>query len=135
MSRRKILLLSLLFCVTAAPVVYAQTQYSIKEMTPDVQTALENRRNRYEDLKILKQNGLVGENNRGYVDALTEDASAKELVTAENKDRKIIYETIVEQNDLQGALETIEKTFAQVQREKADAGDKIQMENGDWATK
>ncbi len=115
--------------------LFADGKYDIKEMTPAVKTALENRRDRFDDLKAFKVQGIIGENNRGYVEALTSDSAAQRLVDAENKDRKVIYQTIEEQNNLSGALETIEKVFAQVQREKSNPGDKIQTEDGQWVTK
>ena len=43
---------------------------------------------------------------------------------------------IVEQNDLgEGALATVEKVFAGVQRDKASAGEKIQDASGQWTAK
>ena len=110
--------------------------YDIKEMTPEVKAALDNRRNRFEQLRNFKEKGIIGENNRGYVEALLDDAEAKALVEAENQDRKFIYKTIVQQNNLPtDALATIEGVFAQVQRDKASPGDKIQDTNGQWITK
>ncbi len=114
---------------------FAEGKYEIKEMTPAIKTALENRKDRFNDLKALKAQGSVGENNRGYVEALKNDAQTQQLVDSENQDRKLIYKAIEEQNNLNGALETIEKVFAQVQRDKANPGDKIQDENGNWVTK
>lgn len=115
--------------------VLAEGKYDIKEMTPEVKTALENRRGRFEELKNLKAQGIVGENNRGYAEVLGDDSSARTLVENENADRGVIYKTIEVQNNLSGALETIEKVFAQVQRDKASPGDKIQTEDGRWVTK
>ena len=114
---------------------FADGKYDIKEMTPEAKTALENRRDRFDRLKELKAKGAVGENNRGYVEALSDDPDAKSLVEEENQDRRIIYKTIETQNNLSGAMETIEKVFAQVQRDKASPGDKIQTEDGNWVTK
>ncbi len=114
---------------------FAQAQYEIKEMTPEVKGALENRRNRFDQLKALKAQGIIGENNRGYVEVLSDGPASRELAEQENKDRSLIYRTIEEQNNLSNALETIEKVFAQVQRDKASPGDKIQTEDGQWTTK
>ena len=113
----------------------AQAKYSIKQMTPEVTQSLDNRRDRFEKLRGLKKSAIVGENNSGYVVLLKEDGQAKEIVAAENSDRKIIYETIVQQNDLKDALSTIEKVFAQVQRDKSEGGDQIQQEDGSWSVK
>ena len=115
--------------------VLAQAKYQIKQMTPEVTAALEGRRSRFDILSALKVQGAVGENNHGYVEVLSQNNDAQSIADAENKDRKVIYETIAKQNGLEGALETIEKVFAQVQREKAAAGSKVQDNEGNWITK
>ena len=131
----------LLFCLLTGMVMLSsttgrgETQYKIQEMTPEVQAALDGRKARFEELRALKDKGIIGENNSGYVEALSDDQQAKDLVRAENKDRKFIYKTIEQQNNLTDAMETIEKVFAQVQHDKAIAGDKIQDNNGQWVTK
>lgn len=114
---------------------FAQAQYNIKEMTPQVQAALDARKSRFDQLRDLKNKGLVGENNHGYVEALSDDPSSKALVDAENKDRRFIYKTIEDQNNLTEAMDIIEEVFAQVQRDKANPGDKIQEDNGQWVNK
>jgi len=129
-----ILLTSSLVMTRPLP-VGADVKYSIKEMTPEVTAALENRRNRYEKLREIKSQGIIGENNRGYVELLVDDQAAKTLLEAENKDRKVIYQTIADQNGLTNALATIEKVFAQEQRERAQPGEKIQTEDGQWVVK
>lgn len=115
--------------------VLSGAQYEIKEMTPEVKAALENRRNRFEELQAFEARGVLGENNHGYIEVLEDDSRARALAEAENKDRKLIYQTIEQQNNLTNALETIEKVFAEVQREKASPGKKIQLEDGRWVTK
>jgi uncharacterized protein YdbL (DUF1318 family) len=114
----------------------ALAQYDIKTITPDVKAALEARKGRFSELKALKAKGLVGESNRGYVEAISGGADVKALVNAENKDRKAVYQAIVEQNELgDGVLATVEGVFAGVQRDKAVAGEKIQEPSGNWVTK
>ena len=128
---KKIVMGGLMLVMTTGA-VFAQT-YDIKEMTPAVKAALAARKDRFGELKEQKTGGLVGETNHGYVAALGGGAEVKALVVAENRDRKAIYEAIVEQNDLgSGALETVEKVFAAVQRGKADRGEKVQDESGNW---
>jgi uncharacterized protein YdbL (DUF1318 family) len=117
----------------AAVSLPAQATYDIKEMTPAVKSALDGRKARFADLKEMKSKGMVGENNRGYVQKLGGGKEVDALVSAENKDRKAVYEAIVEQNKLgSGALATVEKVFAGVQRGKADPGDKVQDASGRW---
>ena len=114
---------------------YAESEYTIKEMTPEIEEALENRRDRYEQLREYKTKGFIGENNQGYVDALSDLEEIILIIDDENKDRKIIYQTIAEQNNLKEALSTIESVFAQVQRDRAEPEDMIQLEDGTWAAK
>ena len=113
----------------------AAEQYSIKQMTPEVQSALDGRRERYQRLEDLKGQGLVGEDNRGYVQAFGNDPAVIAVVDAENQDRRIIYQTIAQQNHLTGALQTIEQVFAQEQRDRARSGVKVQEPDGSWTTK
>ena len=132
---RTALFVSFLSVSLFAKPLYAEIKYDIKEMTPAVQTALENRKNRFEELRKFKSQGIVGENNSGYAELLLDNRPAKDLVNAENRDRETIYRAIEEQNNLKDALMTIEKVFAQVQRDKAISGEKVQNENGTWYTK
>lgn len=115
--------------------VKAEGTYSLKEMTPAIQQALENRRDRFEALKALKVKVEIGENNRGYLESFVDSKDVKAMVDAENADRKVIYSAIAEQNALTGAVDVIEKVFGQVQRDKALPGDKIQNESGAWIIK
>lgn len=110
-------------------------QYDIKEMTPTIQTALENRRDRYEVLERLKDAGKIGENNSGYIEVFSSDETVSTTAQAENVDRRVIYTAIAEQNGLMDALQTIEKVFAEVQRNKAGSGQSIQLPGGEWVTK
>lgn len=123
--------LSLMVC-GALP---AFAQYEIKELTPAVKKSLDQRRERFEEIRDLKAAGVIGENNQGYLDVLIDHQRAAELVRAENYDRLIIYKTIIEQNNLRGALATVEAVFAKVQAEKAESGEMIQNESGFWEKK
>ena len=120
-------------CVTTSS--FAESKYNIKEMTPEVQTALDNRKGRFDKLSALKAKGIIGENNRGYVEALASDPEAKGLTDQENQDRKVIYTVIEKQNNLSDALDMIEKAFAETQRERAASGEKVQNPDGSWVTK
>ena len=135
MKQLKILLAFIFLARTPTLPVWAQAKYSLKEITPVVQAALDGRRDRFNQLAALKTKGVVGENNRGYVEVVGSDPSAQSIVQAENKDRAVIDKTIAEQNGLMRQLDVIEKVFAQVQRDKAQAGEKIQNDSGQWVTK
>ena len=129
-------IISCLMLVAFSATAWAQATYDIKEMTPAVKAALESRRARFENLKALKAQRFIGENNQGYVQVLTGGPATKEIADAENADRSLIYRTIVKQNDLPSkALKTVEEVFAGVQRDKAASGDQIQTPEGDWVAK
>ena len=84
--------------------------YDIQELTPAVKAALDSRRERFEQVRAYKEKGVIGENNHGYVELLSEDSGAKALVEAENMDRRLIYKAIVEQNNLASSeLEKVEQ--------------------------
>jgi len=124
-----------LVILAVASVCFA-ADYDYKTMTPDIEKALKNRQSRYHQLQSLKQEGVVGENNKGYVTDLKNNAAAATLTAAENRDRRVLYEALAEQNKLgnTGLLE-VQKAFADVQREKAGPGDMVQSSSGDWKKK
>ncbi len=111
-------------------------QYDLKQLTPTIQKALDGRKARYDELRKLKSQGAVGEDNQGFVKALAAEPTAQQVVQAENTDLQVIYQAIVEQHELgpQG-LGAVKIAFAEVQREKAQAGDRIQLPSGEWTTK
>ena len=124
-----------LFVLTAASFCFA-ANYDYKTMTPDIEKALKNRQSRYQQLQQLKQEGMIGENNKGYVANLKNNASAAALTDAENRDRRVMYEALAEQNKLGGSgLLEIQKAFAEVQSDKAGAGDMVQSLSGSWEKK
>ena len=130
--KTKILKISAVLLLAFQPFVLAGS-YDLKEMTPEVNRALENRKNRYSDLQSAKASGLIGENNQGLVSSLK---GPTPLVSAENSDRSVIYQAIVEQNGFgPGGLAQVQQVFADVQREKARPGDFIQSSSGQWEQK
>jgi uncharacterized protein YdbL (DUF1318 family) len=119
--------------LTCSPLAWAGA-YDIKEMTPEIQQSLSGRQARYGQLKQLKSSGAIGENNEGYVEALSGPGNS--VASAENADRRVIYSAIVQQNNLGGSgLAQVQKVFAEVQRDKATAGESIQLASGEWTKK
>lgn len=124
-----------LVLLTATQISFA-ADYDFKEMTPEIEQALKSRQTRYQLLQSFKREGDVGENNTGYVTDLKDNATAAALTADENRDRRVIYEALAKQNALgnTGLLE-IQRAFAEVQNEKAGAGDMVQSSSGDWKKK
>ena len=115
---------------------YAEGGYDLKEITPQVQAALNGRSSRYRQLAGMKAIGKVGEDNEGHVKNLCNCNNVDALVSAENRDREVIYQAIVTQNNLPAnSIYTVRSVFADVQNEKAKPGEKVQLQNGEWVTK
>lgn len=84
-------------------------------------------------IKALKKDGIVGENNKGYLAFIGDSRSKEDVVAAENADRKTVYQAIAEQ---QGT--TIEKVGARRAlqiAETAQPGEWLQRPTGEWYQK
>lgn len=110
--------------------------YDLKEITPQVQEALDSRKSNYGQLQNFKSEGAVGEDNQGFAKVLKDSAEANALVQAENENRQVIYQAIVDQNSLgPNGMSNVRSVFAEVQRGKARPGDYIQDRSGNWTQK
>ena len=120
---------------------YAQADINIT--TPNIRALKEKMKKRFDALKPLYENGVIGETNDGLVSirslnglGLKEKADAKKLVEAENEDREDLYAEIVEANDLPpDSVPQIKDLFANSWRKDAEKGWWIQKDNGDWVQK
>jgi len=115
---------------------YAEGGYDLKEITPEIKTALDGRAARFSRLAVLKQSGKAGEDNEGHVKNLSGDPETAGIVADENRDREVIYRAIVAQNNFpSNVIYTVRSVFAEVQHKKARTGEKIQLASGEWVTK
>ncbi|HXV27661.1 MAG TPA: DUF1318 domain-containing protein [bacterium] len=138
LTRKRLMpvLLILASLCSSLPAAWAEANYDIKQMTPAIQQALHNRQDRYANLQSLKAQGILGEDNQGFVAALKSSPEASSMALAENNDRLVIYQAIVDQNQLgQAGLAKVKQVFAEVQREKARRGDYVQLASGEWTQK
>ena len=88
---------------------------------------------RYPQIKAFLQKGIVGENNKGYLKLLKNDANAKKIVEAENNDRKIIYTAIAKQQN--ATPELVGKRRAIMIAKRASKGYMLQDAKGKWYKK
>ena len=115
-----------------------EQEYRLQTKAPAVQKVLNNRKARTPEIQTLKTQGLIGENNRGLIEALKPvlTPKGKNLIEAENHDRKFIYETVVAQNHLgPEGLAKVEEQYAKTRRERAKKGDRVQLSSGKWVRK
>ena len=81
----------------------------------------------------LKERGIIGENNQGYLEYPKGGNEQKAVVDAENADRKAIYEAIAKKQDTD-AGHVGQRRALQI-AEKAKPGEWLQDENGQWKKK
>ena len=146
--RKRNFSLTMIFVLLAfvIPLTEAATDYRLKTVTPSVRQALNHRKIRSHKLQALKAQGMIGENKLGFVQVLKSKSwfarvfkssdKAKILVQRENRDRKIIYNAIVQQNQLKpDQIAEVKKEFAKIRRDRAKQGDLIQDSRGKWIRK
>ncbi|HPA18179.1 MAG TPA: DUF1318 domain-containing protein [Verrucomicrobiae bacterium] len=99
-----------------------------------------SRRTRMEEIQNLKNNRIVGENNKGYLAQREIPSSWKgqedyirRIVDAENNDRQVLYSE--KSRNEKKPFEEVEKIHAQQWREKSFTGEWIQTPEGEWRQK
>ena len=108
--------------------------------------AIQNRKFNKDDIDEFKRKGLVGENNRGFLEARPSpelDANPElaklvtRLVAEDNQDRQTIMGRVMEVNEeLQKAgKEEVYAVFAKMNRESAEHDTWIQQPDGTWVKK
>jgi uncharacterized protein len=81
----------------------------------------------------LKAKGIVGENNRGFLEFVGGQREKPEVVKAENEDRAVVYAAIAKQQGV--SAELVGQRRAAQLRELANPGEWLQNEGGEWVKK
>lgn len=81
----------------------------------------------------LKNKGIIGEDNRGFLQFIGSKKESQEIVTAENDDRKMVYEAIAAQEG--STAEAVGIRRALQISEIAGPGDWLQDSAGKWYKK
>jgi hypothetical protein len=99
----------------------------------DADTIKERMKARLPEIISLKNQGVIGENNKGFLEFVGSARPNPALVADENKDRLAVYEAIAKQS---GATAQVvgERRAIQI-TEGADAGDWLQDAGGKWFQK
>ena len=84
-------------------------------------------------IKELKAEGIVGEDNKGYVQFVGAKEEKADVIAAENKDRKTVYEAIAKQQGT--TAELVGKRRALQIAKKAAPGEWVQDAGGKWIQK
>jgi uncharacterized protein YdbL (DUF1318 family) len=118
-------------------------EVDVNVSTPAIRALKESLRARFQTLRPYFDKGVLGHNIAGYIEireaaglSLKEKAELNTLVGAQNKDRKNLYEEIVQANKLgSDAVPRVEKIFSDSRRAKSRPGWWIQQDNGQWVKK
>lgn len=81
----------------------------------------------------MKQQGIIGENAKGYLEYVSTDRSNKDVVDSENRDRKEVYSIIAKQQGV--SIEKVEQLRAVQIVQKAVPGEFLKREDGSWYKK
>lgn len=84
-------------------------------------------------IEMLKDKGIIGENNQGYLEFIGSDRSESDVVNAENADRKKVYSAIAKHQGV--TVELVGKRRAIQIAQRAKPGQWLQKENGQWYQK
>ena len=94
----------------------------------------ERMRDRLPAIAELKQQGIVGENNAGYLEFVNKNKAKKEgLIEEENSDRRTVYQAIAQKTGT--SVEKVGQRRAIQIAEKAEPGEWLQNEKGKWYQK
>jgi hypothetical protein len=126
--KKKRILLGLLAVVVVAGWVLPAGVFA-----QDINKIKQRMLNRLPKIVKLKEKGIVGENNSGYLEFVGEKKDGKEIVESENDDRRKIYKFIAEKQNT--SIDVVEKHRAAQIEMKADKGDWLQDANGNWYQK
>nr|WP_319393405.1 YdbL family protein [uncultured Desulfobacter sp.] len=81
----------------------------------------------------LKNRGIVGETNTGYLGFVTAKRAKQDVVAAENEDRKAIYNQIATQQNV--SVKLVQKRRAESLFSNGTKGHYYQNEAGEWIKK
>jgi hypothetical protein len=84
-------------------------------------------------IKSLKDKGIVGENNKGYLEFVGQKKEKADVVNAENNDRKLVYGAIAKQQGT--TVDLVGKHRAIQIANKAQPGEWLQDAQGKWHKK
>ncbi len=88
---------------------------------------------RQPQISTLKAKGIIGENNLGYLEYRGQKKPQKELLKAENQDRKTVYIAIARQQNT--STENVGRRRAAQIAKRAPAGTWLQNATGKWYRK
>ena len=90
-------------------------------------------KNRLPVIRALKAEGIIGENNKGYLEFISGNKAEADVVNAENSDRREVYNDIAKQQGT--TVDLVGKRRAIQIAKRAIPGQWLQDESGKWYQK
>ena len=102
----------------------------ISALADDIKARMKNR---LPVIKELKAQGVVGEDNKGYLQFVGGKQAKPDVVAAENKDRQTVYAAIAKQQGT--TAELVGQRRALQIAKRANKGEWVQDKSGKWIKK
>jgi uncharacterized protein YdbL (DUF1318 family) len=102
----------------------------ISALADDIKARMKNR---LPVIKELKAQGIVGEDNKGYLQFVGGKQAKPDVVAAENKDRQTVYAAIAKQQGTTADL-VGQRRALQISK-RANKGEWVQDASGKWLQK
>ena len=118
------------FMMTLTFVLMGFFVVAVSASADDIKTRMKKR---LPVLKELKAKGIVGEDNKGYVQFVGAKKEKADVIAAENKDRKTVYAAIAKQQGT--TAELVGKRRAMQIAKKANPGEWVQDASDKWIQK
>lgn len=104
---------------------------SVTVFAQDIKTRMKER---LPIINTLKADGIIGENNKGFLEFVGGKQDRAETVKAENTDRAAVYEAIAKQQNTTSEL-VGKRRALQIVSEVAKPGEWVQDSGGKWVKK
>ncbi len=90
-------------------------------------------KNRLPTIVKMKQQGIVGENSKGYLEYVSANRVNQDIIDSENRDRQQVYTNIAKEQGV--PIEKVEQLRAAQIVQKAASGEFLKKEDGSWYQK
>jgi uncharacterized protein YdbL (DUF1318 family) len=116
--------------------LFVSYAYAEEGMSPQVEQAALRRKDRLAELSSWQAKGVIGENKSALVeirDPQNADSNASQIVSQENADRMVIYQSIAQRNGT--SVAEVQKLYAARLQASVPSGTPIQTQEGAWKVK
>jgi uncharacterized protein YdbL (DUF1318 family) len=117
-------------------IVYAQGEPGSVDLGQEARKAILRSRERYQKIQEIKKDGCIGENRSALLEVIPSQKfqqdkeyreMVEELVSAENKDREIIYKNDAKQKGV--SIDEIKGIYRELRAKKAVAGEFVEVKD------